>query len=162
MIEKRDRASALFWLILSCLIIWQANRLPFGMLSRPRPGFLPLIIGIILGVLSLFLLIDSFRKGKIDGEKGEKISGRFFPDLPGFKRVALSLTALLFFNLFFEILGFLICTFFLILFLLKAVNSYRWAFSIVISAFVSISTYLLFEIVLKSNLPAGMLENLRF
>lgn len=161
-VRRRDQLSALFWVLFSGLIIWQAGRLPFGTLYRPRPGFLPLILGTLLSALSLLLLILSLlkeRKGKKDVEKPPE---RFFSSSFGWKKVALALAALLIFNLFLETLGFLISSFLFLIILFKIVELQRWTFSVITSAVVSICAYILFEVILKSNLPRGILEGLRF
>lgn len=158
--KRRDRVSALFWLVFSGLIIWHAGRLPFGTPRRPRPGFLPLILGTLLAALSLLLLILSSRKDKKNQK--EKPPERFFSSPLGWKRVALAMAALLIFNLFLETLGFLACTFLFLLLLFKTVEPQRWIFSFVTSAVISMGAYFLFQVILKSNLPQGVMQGVGF
>lgn len=152
-----DRISSLFWLVLSLLILEEARLLPFGTLSRPKAGFYPFILGIILGVLSLVFLLKSWLWGKGKG------TGRgAFPDRKGWRNVFLTLGAMFFFYLFFEPIGFLFTTFVLIFLLIKFVEPQKLFYSVWVAAVITISSYLLFEVLLKANLPRGLLEQWLF
>ncbi len=61
------------------------------------------------------------------------------------------------FYLIFESAGFPIATFFFVLALLKFVVPQKWLYSVGIAAVISLCSYLLFQVVLKSNLPMGIL-----
>ncbi len=155
--KRRDRASAVFWLFFSGLILWQASRLPFGTLRRPRPGFYPTILGGILAALSILFLILSLRPAEKD--RGQE---RLFSSSSGLRRVVLAVVALLMFYGFFEMIGFLICTFLFLVLLFKTVEPQKWIVSILASALISCGAYLLFETILKSNLPRGLFQGLGF
>jgi putative tricarboxylic transport membrane protein len=152
-----DKISSFFWLILSLLILKEARFLPFGTLSRPRSGFFPFILGMALGILSLILLIKSWL-----GEKGRIVDFNFFPNRKGGKNIILTLGVMFIFYIIFESVGFLLATFFLILVLIKFIEPHKWFYSIWIAALISLCSYLLFEVLLKSNLPKGILEGLGF
>jgi uncharacterized membrane protein len=61
-----------------------------------------------------------------------------------------------------ERLGFLIVTLLLFIFLLGVVEKKRWSFAVLVSLIVTAMAYLVFEKGLQSQLPAGLLEFLRF
>jgi hypothetical protein len=61
-----------------------------------------------------------------------------------------------------EKLGFIPTTLLLFIFLLGVVEKKKWFFTISTSVVVTALTYLIFEIWLKSQLPKGFLESLRF
>ena len=155
---KEDRVSSIFWLFLSLLILEESWALPFGTLSRPKYGFLPFIIATGLGFLSLIFFVRSWlgKKGRGGGEF------KSFPDQGGRKRVGLTLGSLFAFYLIFESAGFLIATFFLVLVLIKFVVPQKWLYSVGIAAIISFCSYLLFQVILKSNLPMGILERWGF
>lgn len=148
-----DRISSLFWFVVSLVILEEARLLPFGTLSRPKAGFYPFILGIILGVLSLVFLLKSWLWGKGKG-KGRGA----FPDRKGWRNVFLTLGAMFVFYLFFESIGFLFTTFVLIFLLIKFVEPQKLFYSAWVAAVITISSYLLFEVLLKANLPRGLLE----
>lgn len=153
--KNKDPISALFWLILSGLILKEARHIPFGTLSHPRPGFFPLILGILLGILSIILLGKSLLKG-------EKEGGRFLSDRKGLERVGLTVGTILVYYLVLESIGFLLAAFFLVFVLIKFIEPQRWIYSTWISALVSLCAYLLFQVVLKANLPQGVMKGWGF
>jgi hypothetical protein len=63
---------------------------------------------------------------------------------------------LLVYALILEKIGFLISTFFLILFLMRLVDPLPWVTSLLGSGLASILSYLLFETWLKAQLPKGI------
>ena len=152
---KKDTLSALFWLLFSAFILKEGSRIPFGTLSRPMPGFFPLILGIILGILSFILLGKSLLKGK--GEESRIFSGR-----KGWNRVVLTLGMLLAYYLLLESIGFLLAAFFLVFVLIKFIEPHPWFHSAWVSTLISIGAYFLFQVVLKANLPQGMMKGLGF
>ena len=155
--DKKDRISSIFWLIISILILKESWVLPFGTLSRPKPGFFPLIIGIVLGLLSLILFVKSWLGKKESGE-----DFRFFPERGGWMKIGLTLGTMFVFYLIFESLGFLLTSFFLILVLIRFVEPHKWSYSLEIAVLISFGCFFLFKVLLKSDLPMGILEGLGF
>ena len=154
---EKDRISSIFWLFLSLGILKESWGLPFGSLSRPMHGFFPFTVGTVLGLLSLAYLLKSWL-----GRKKEEEGFKFFPVSGGSKRIGLTLGSLLVFYLLLESAGFLIAAFFLIFVLIRFVEPQKWFYSVAIAVLISLSSYLLFQVVLKSNLPMGILEGLGF
>ena len=70
--------------------------------------------------------------------------------------------SVLLYALLMERLGFIPTTLLLFIFLLGVVERKKWFFTISTSVLVTGITYLIFEIWLKSQLPKGLLESLRF
>jgi putative tricarboxylic transport membrane protein len=154
-VRKKDSISALFWLFLSVLILEEGRKLPFGTPSHPMPGFVPFILGIILGILSLLLLGKSLFRG-------EKEEFRLLSGGKGLGRVGLTLGALLVYYLLLEPVGFLLVAFLLVFVLIKFIEPQRWIYSIWVSALVSLCAYFLFQVILKANLPQGIMKELSF
>jgi len=69
----------------------------------------------------------------------------------------LVLAVLLAYTAFLEVLGFLLATFLLLLFLFRGIEPQRWVVSIGGSALTSFITYALFELWLKTQLPKGFI-----
>src|SRR5262245_12353041 len=115
---SRDLTSALFWLAFAIFFsIEGLTQLKLGTLHQPGPGFFPFWAGVVLGLLSLILLLNSLRKS-------DTLS------LSGLKSWKLLLVAgaLLAYLLLLETLGFLTITF-LFLFLLLRLEYKGWMFS---------------------------------
>ncbi len=52
-----DRISGAFLFLLGLFVAWEDRVLPLGSHDRPGPGYFPLLLSVILGVLGLVLLI---------------------------------------------------------------------------------------------------------
>jgi hypothetical protein len=153
-VKKRDHVMGIFWILLGLTIsIWSAT-FPFGGLKAPGPAFLPLACGLILIFLGLILLFK-VRVGKIDSSV--KPSERLFPQGAEGMRVALTLGGMVLSAILLVPLGFVLTVFFLILFLMRAIQPQKWSVS-VFYAFVSAGGALIvFKILLKAQLPGGFL-----
>ena len=152
---KADRISGIFGLIFSIFMSIQSSLLGLGTLHKPGPGFFFFWTSITLGLLSLVVLMRAW-VGKEPGEEG-----------PIFKRGRLRkvfwvlLSAFLYVFLL-ERVGFIPVTLMLFLFLLGIIERKSWSLTVVVSVAVTAVSYLVFEVWLKSQLPKGILEFLRF
>jgi len=154
--EKADRGSGLFWFIFSVFTSYQSHQLGLGTLHQPGPGFLFFWTGIVIALLSLAVVVRSFRKRSPDEVK-ESIFARW-----KVTKIVLVLFSLLLYGLLMERLGFLIVTLLLFLFLLGVIEKKRWPFAVLVSLIVTAASYLVFEMALQSQLPKGLMEFLRF
>ena len=75
---------------------------------------------------------------------------------PGWRKVLYVILALAVYAFFFESGGFLICTFFLMIFLLAS-TARRWPIVLMGSLLITLLSYLLFEKVLTVGFPRGVL-----
>lgn len=145
--EKRltDRISGFIIFFLGIAILWQGRSLSVGSLRAPGPGFFPTLLAAILILLSAFLVISRPKS------EGYSFSARHLG------RVSMVFAALLVYFIFLEYLGFVIMSFLLMAFCFMWVDRQQW-YTALFWAFVSIGlAYLLFDILLKSNLPRGIL-----
>ncbi len=141
-----DRISGIVVFLLGTVIFWQSRTLSIGSLRAPGPGFFPTLLAFILCLLSICLIVPRRRE---EGRKGAA-SPR------SVTRVVLVSVFLLAYFYFFEFLGFAIISFLLMASLFLVVAGKRWHTSI-LWAFVSTGlAYLLFDVLLKSNLPRGV------
>jgi len=134
------------WLILESL--------QFDYLSKfgPGPGFEPFWLGVILAILSAFLLITAIRRK--EGKDGEK------PILPGWQslgRLAVIMLVMAGFALVMDSLGFVLSVFLfvaILLFFLEGVGVLKSLFyGVIFSAFI----FLVFRYWLEVDLPKGFL-----
>ena len=69
--NRFEKKSSLIWLISSLIIIGIASTYPFGTWSRPGPGFLPLLCGIVMAVLSAVVLLQALWESRRIEKKTE-------------------------------------------------------------------------------------------
>jgi len=127
-----------------------------GTLRQPGPGFLFFWTGVVIAILSLTVILRSFRKLSPDEAK-EFIFGKW-----NLTKIVLVLVSLFLYALFLERFGFPIVTLFLFIFLLGVIEKKSWSFTMLVSLTVTVLSYLVFEVGLQSQLPKGLLEFLRF
>lgn len=97
-----------------------ASRLPFGTVTRPGAGFVPLCLAVALALAGAGLLLVSLR-GRAAGEAAGEPAR---PD--GRRRAGATMAALLVHALVFETVGFEVSTFLLIAFLFRAIEPRPW------------------------------------
>lgn len=131
---------------------WQQGLVKGGV---PGPGFLPFLCGIVLIVLSLMVLIPALGRGKHEkDEEGEP--EKFFPERGSWIRLFFAVTALVLYTIFLPWLGFLLSTFFFMLFTLRLMKSQKWYWVFLLSLSTAVLAYLLFS-ALEVQLPQGIL-----
>ena len=141
---SKDLRSSLFWLAIAIFFSFEGfTNLKVGTLHQPGTGFFPFWGGVVLGLLSLVLLLNSLKKSDT-----LSLSGLKSPKL------LLVTGALLAYLLLLETLGFVTITF-LFLFLLFRIEYRGWLFSAVSALLGAFFSYALFQLWLKTQLPAG-------
>ena len=141
-----DRISGIVVFLIGTTILWQGRHLSVGSLRVPGPGFFPLLLAAVMMILSLFLIIP--------GEKKEGIREPYSIRFIG--RVSIVFVALLVYFFFLESLGFIVVSFLLMTFLFVVMASQKWHIAL-LQAFIFVGlAYLLFEILLKSQLPKNV------
>jgi putative tricarboxylic transport membrane protein len=149
--KKYDQTSSLVWLGFALLICVESFRLPLGSIHDPGPGFLPLLVGVLLAGLSVICFLQA-RKGPSAEPKGSWYSTERW------KNLVWVLLALLAYAVVLDYLGFLISTFLLLIVLFRfGMEPQRWAWAIGGSVIASLSCYAVFELWLRTQLPKGIL-----
>ncbi|MCX5906329.1 MAG: tripartite tricarboxylate transporter TctB family protein [Deltaproteobacteria bacterium] len=147
--HRYDKKSSLIWFIFSLCIIGGASAYPFGVLSRPGPGFLPTVCGVIMAGLSLVVFFQAFggdQKGKDEGKS-------FFT--ARWPRLVAALVILLAYGFLVEPVGYLAATFIFILLALKVVEPSRWRTALLEAVLATVLSYAVFELWLNVQLPKG-------
>lgn len=148
--KKRNFISGIILLAIAIGVLVEVNKLQIGKLSSPQAGFFPLILAVFLGILSLVFMGQAI-KGRDEGEIPLWVSsGRW-------KILGLTVGVLFIFAIIFERLGYLISTFLLIALLFGAIGKRKWWMVIMVALFSTMASYLIFGVLLKSQLPAGIL-----
>jgi putative tricarboxylic transport membrane protein len=151
-----DRISGIFCLAFSVFVMIESYRLGLGTLHQPGPGFVFFWGAIVLGIMSLAIVV------RAGGHKKSEKTETFHLRELNLGKIILVLASLFLYSLLMERLGFVPTTLLLFIFLLGVVEKKKWFFTISTSVVVTAFTYLIFETWLKSQLPKGLLEFLRF
>ncbi len=156
--QRSERLSGFCVLLLGIVILWQGRHLSVGNLHAPGPGFFPMLLALLLIILSFFLIVPRAGRTKKQTKAGRDDEGQ--PGLFSAQRlgrVSMVFVALLLYFIFLEYLGFVIVSFFLMAFCFVWV-AHKRLYVALSWAFVAIGlAYLLFDVLLKSNLPSGVL-----
>ena len=150
---KADRISSIFWLVFAVIVSIESRRLGMGTLHRPGPGFLFFWAGIFLAIMSLIVLVKAWTT---------KEAGRSILGGKNIFKICCVIASLFLYGLVMERLGFIPVTLLLFLFLLGVMERKSWVFTILVSVAVTAAAYVIFEVLLQSQLPRGMLAFLRF
>lgn len=143
------------WIVLGVAIsIWSAT-FPFGTREDQGPAVFPLGCGLVLIVLGSILF---FQTGKQDNRQYPQGDSVLMPHKEGGKRVGLSLGGMLLAALVFDVLGFVLTVFCLILFLMRVSQPQKWKVDLFYSLVFTVGSYVLFRIVLKTTLPTGLFK----
>jgi putative tricarboxylic transport membrane protein len=153
----RNLIGGLFWMVVG--VVFCAGGWEYGILrgSIPGAGFFPFMASIVLIALSMGVSITSLwpeTTKDICFDGGEK----FFACPDSWKRILLALAGLLFFWQGLSYLGFLLTTFIFIIFLLRFIEPQRWVTVLTTAILTTGIAYIVFRILLKVRLPAGILK----
>jgi len=145
---RYHRVGGFFWLLCGIGIVVGALSVPRGTMRNPGPGFLPLCMGGLLSLLSGVLILKDLLKTSSKGKQ-------FWVDRKQWSKVVSTLAAMVFYVWAMPTFGFLAATLVLMIFLFKFVGEMTWKSSLSGGLLVSVCAYLLFEITLKVQFPAG-------
>ncbi len=149
--KHRDLISGIFWLAVGGLLSFWSTQYTIGSIVEPGPGFLPLILGILLILLSVIVLAGA-RKSSSEGK---------VPSPPprggGWKRVSYAVLVLIVTAFFFEKVGYLITFFVLMLLLMIGAGGQSWKRIFLTALCSAAGVYVVFVLLLEQPLPRGLL-----
>ena len=152
MFRDRDVTSSVFWALVGILFCIGGVHYGLRRSGIPGPGFLPVVTGLILIVLSLILLISRFLRQRDEASSAEKR----MPSGEALKRILKALGALCLYTLILERLGFAMTTFLFMVVLLR-LEPRRWTFIIPAALGATAFFFFLFKVLLRVPLPPGIL-----
>ena len=140
----------LFWLLFAVVTCEESLRLKLGEVTKPGSGFFPFSAGVVMLVLALAALFQSFRKKPGVGKEAGGESFRWWS-------IIIIFVAVTAFALTLETLGFLINTFLFITILLKVVQPQSWKTSIISGLISAVVADVLFNVIFRAQIPSGIL-----
>jgi hypothetical protein len=144
-----DVRASLFFIFLGIGVIVRAIGLPIGTVSEPQPGFFPLLVGIFITVLSGLLLIHAW----VGDSTGTEAFGRLW-------RPAILILGMVVYTLILDFIGYIIATIILSAIILCVLDTKNGWVLAGVSLAMSTGSYFLFNRMLDSPLPAGILKGL--
>lgn len=142
----------MFWIGLGIFVMAHSYSLGLKGITGPGPGLMPFLVGLLLLLVSVYLLalfLFKRRDGNEAREEGEsKVK---------FRKISLVVASLIAYALFMEKLGYLITTTLLLVSLLKGMGSKKWTSVVMVSVLTSLITYFAFTY-LRLRLPMGILR----
>lgn len=148
--NRRDLLASLFWLGISIFVCVMSIKSDVGSLHAPGPGFLPFWSAFLLGSLSLVLMVTSHLGKTWKGQLSD-----MWKDLE-WRRVLLVLVSLFLYPLILPLMGYLITTFALMVFLLCLVQRSKMWIEVASSLAITLVSYLIFFVLLDVRLPKGI------
>ncbi|RJR51177.1 MAG: tripartite tricarboxylate transporter TctB family protein [Desulfobacteraceae bacterium] len=150
--RKLDIQSGIFLLLASVAICVGSLQHEVGSLTEPGSGFFPLVTGLVLGVLAILILIEGWKK--------EQDSAAFWSPAANKMGIFLTIVFILVFSFLLEWAGFLITTTLFFLLVSRFVSHHRWSTALFFGLAASISTYVVFNYLLRAPLPGGIVERI--
>ena len=144
----------LFWVVFGALVALSSYRMGVGRLLEPGPGLMPLVLGVVMCILALFKFAGQRRAGRksIDAGRG---------NIAGLRRrvgsIVATCLALFAYAFLLEFLGYLIITFVVMTFLLRAAGSKNWLSTVSYAAVITLVSYFGFSY-LGTRFPPGLLS----
>ena len=143
----RDAAVAAVTLAFGATAAYESAKLPFGTVHSPGQGFFPWWTSVVLGLLALVLLVRALTSRSSATREGP---GRI-------AKVAAILVVLGAYTFLLDPLGYPLCTFLLVLFMLRATDPQRWTVALGMAVVTAVGSYIVFAIWLGVPLPRGLL-----
>jgi hypothetical protein len=145
---SEDFFQGLLWLCIGVGVLFFSSSYSMGTLSEPGPGALPFGLGLVFVLLSLILLFRSWWSKPSEDEKRLAFGSRR-------RKVFMIILFLALVTFFLESLGYLLSIFLMITLSMLIVEPKRWVSALLLGIISSFSSYVLFEVWLKVQLPQG-------
>ena len=139
-----DRVSGAFLFLLGLFVAWEGRTLPLGTHGRPGPGYFPLLLSILLGILGLLLFLRGRSSRHLRSIRWEE---------SGHAAAILACSFLATFGI--ERLGYRITMILILGFLLGIVERLRLWQVFVLTIGLSFGSFWVFDSLLRVILPRG-------
>jgi len=151
-LKKTYLFNDLVWMGFAAVVCYGGLKLGFGSFQQPHAGFMPVLAGLVLGLLALFDLVS----GLVNRWKDEKEDREVWADIH-WGKILLTLAVLSVYTALFTTVGFTLSTILLLLFLFRVMEPKPWWVVLISSVVCTVLFYIGFKIGLESQLPRGFL-----
>jgi hypothetical protein len=147
---SQDQVSSGIWILVSGILALASLQYNLGTLSSPGSGFLPFLSALAMGAFSLVGFIHASVRKNGGPER--------VPILKGvrWEKAFIVLASLFAYGWLLGVLGFVLCTFLFLAFLLRVVAPQKWAWVVGGSFLITVASYLVFEVLLRAQMPKGV------
>lgn len=152
---RKDIFSSLLWLLFGIYFTIKSYSLGLGEWSRPGPGYFPFGAGLLFGIFSLSVFVKTLRRLPL-----KEIAIQSHEQLQ-WQNMVLILFGMLAYTLLLKRIGFVLCTFFIVVLFIRVIARERWFKSIMTALVVTLTFHLFFNILLNAQLPSGIFRFLR-
>ena len=144
---RRDAAVAALALGFGAAAAYESAKLPFGTVHSPGPGFFPWWTSVLIAAIAVILLVQTLAaRADAEIDSGGRIA-----------KVVVLLGILALYTFMLETLGYPLCTFLLVLFMLRVTDPQRWPVALGMAAATAVGSYVVFAVWLSVPLPRGPL-----
>ena len=142
----RDRFAGAVLFLFSLGVIWESRALPFGDLHTPGPGYMPVLLAVVLAGLSVLIIVG--------GGNGVSLASLEWTE---WRHALAILGGCAFTALALERLGYRLTVIVLLAFLLSVMERRRLVVTAILALGLSLGSFFLFSNLLKVPLPRGPL-----
>lgn len=147
-----ERVASLVWFTFGAASVYGALDLGVGTMAEPGSGFMAFSGGSFVALMALLIFIKSWR-----GDPSSKARvASLWRGVNWWRSVAIVLLTLAFI-LSFETLGFFVCSFLLLVIIMRWLEGMSWKIALITPVVAVLATYTLFQTVLNISLPRGIL-----
>jgi len=150
--KKADRSFGVIGLGLSLWCYLESTKLTYMTQFTPGPGFMPFWVGVVLAVLSCYLLLDTFKR-----KPSDKDNKNLLPEKHALIRVGAIMLMLFIVRFSMNSLGFPITIALFAAAILYFLERYSVLKSVGLGIAYSAVTWLVFQYILTMGLPKGFL-----
>lgn len=149
--EHLQNGALFLWILFAIVFCIGAIELKVETPAHPGPGFMPFLVGIFMGGISLITLLRDFLARSKTG--AGRSATELFP-LTKLRKPAVMCVAVFAYALILPRLGYLVSTFALMLVLFKGLASQRWGMAIIAAVLSVTLSYYIFVVWLGCQVPA--------
>ena len=142
----------IFWMAFALVVCILGLKLGFGSFHQPQAGFMPVLSGVLLGVLALADMVSGIVKKWKDDKTDKEIWAGI-----NWGKLILTVVVLFVYTALFSTLGFIVGTVLLLLFLFRIMERKAWWIVLIASLVTTALFYVGFKMGLESQLPGGFL-----
>jgi len=145
---RRELIVAAMALLFGATAAYESTKLPFGTIHSPGPGFFPWWTSILIVLLALVLLVQALTS------RSAAAAAEGFGRIAKVVALLIVLAAYIFLL---DLVGYPLCTFFLVLFMLRVTDPQPWAIAVGVAGITAVGSYIVFAMWLSVPLPRGPL-----